>query len=142
MLVALLEVKARPCSLNRPRAEIGNSMSSSHVDRSLLFGIVALQIGVAAFAWDDDAQSYEAAVASLTDGTSKAKVDAAVKLLEQAGEKAFPVLIAHRNDKQKAAFGQFVEERVDRFGRLEEPTVGDVCFCTIRYEVEGKWPKD
>jgi hypothetical protein len=85
-------------------------------------------------AGDNDAKSYESAVASLPEGTRRKTVDAAVRLLEDARTKAFPVLIAHRDDKRRAA-SWFQEDREG------EPTVGDVCFDIIQREVEGVWPK-
>jgi hypothetical protein len=89
----------------------------------------------------DDRQAYERAVASLAVGHNDAVVMAGYKTLEAAGTKAFPVLIAHVKDTVKAAPGHFEEARVDRLGNIEQPTVGDVCFRLMRYEVEGDWPK-
>lgn len=89
----------------------------------------------------DDRQAYERAVASLTAGHRDATVMAGYNTLEAAGTKAFPVLIAHVKDTAKAAPGHFEEEATDRFGNIEQPTVGDVCFRLLRHEVEGDWPK-
>jgi hypothetical protein len=83
---------------------------------------------------------YERAVASLAAGQSEATVAAGYKTLVAAGPKAFPMLISNLKDTAKA-FPSFVEERVDEFGNLEEPTIGDVCFRLMRYEVEGVCPK-
>jgi hypothetical protein len=89
----------------------------------------------------DETSAYERAVASLAAGHRDATVMASYKTLEAAGIKAFPVLLAHVKDTVNAAPGYFVEARVDRFGNIEQPTVGDVCFRLMRHEVEGDWPK-
>ena len=89
----------------------------------------------------DERQAYESAVASLAAGHRDATVMAAYKTLEAAGIKAFPVLIAHVTDTAKAAPGHFEEARIDEFGNIERPTVGDVCYRLVRHEVEGDWPK-
>ncbi len=89
----------------------------------------------------DETQAYERAVASLTAGRSDATVMAGYETLEAAGSQAFPVLIVHVNDTTKAPPGHFEEEALDRFGNIERPTVGDVCFRLLRHEVEGDWPK-
>jgi hypothetical protein len=89
----------------------------------------------------DQRQAYERAVASLAAGHKDATVLAGYNTLEAAGLKAFPVLIAHVKDTAKAAPGHFEEEATDRFGNIEQPTVGDVCYRLVRHEVEGDWPK-
>jgi hypothetical protein len=89
----------------------------------------------------DEREAYERAVASFAAGHTDATVMAGYKTLEVAGTKAFPVLIAHVKDTAKAAPGHFEEEATDRFGNIEQPTVGEVCYRLVRYEVEGDWPK-
>src|SRR5579871_898017 len=89
----------------------------------------------------DERQAYESAVASLAAGHRDATVMAGYTTLEAAGIKAFPVLIAHVKDTARAAPGHFEEEQTDRFGNIERPTVGDVCYRLVRHEVEGVWPK-
>jgi len=89
----------------------------------------------------DERQAYESAVASLAAGHRDATVMAGYKTLEAAGVKAFPVLIAHVKDIAEAAPDHFVEARVDRLGKIERPTIGDVCYRLVRHEVEGDWPK-
>ena len=88
----------------------------------------------------DERQAYESAVASLAAGHRDATVMAGYKTLEEAGIKAFPVLIAHVKDTVRAG-GHFEEARIDRHCNIERPTVGDVCYRLVRHEVEGDWPK-
>jgi hypothetical protein len=89
----------------------------------------------------EEGQAYETAVASLAAGHRDATVMAGYGTLKAAGIKAFPVLIEHVKDTAKAAPGHFEEEHTDRFGNIERPTVGDVCYRLVRHEVEGDWPK-
>jgi len=89
----------------------------------------------------DERQAYESAVASLAAGHRDATVMAGYKTLEAAGIKAFPVLIAHVKDTARVSPGRFEEAKIDRFGHIEQPTVGDVCYRLVRHEVEGDWPK-
>jgi hypothetical protein len=104
------------------------------------FGAALVVAVVSALTRADERQAYESAVASLAAGHRDATVMAGHKALEAAGIKAFPVLIAHVKDTARAG-GHFEEARIDRFGNIERPTVGDVCYRLVRHEVEGDWPK-
>jgi hypothetical protein len=107
--------------------------------RTLGAALVAAAVCVATRA--DERQAYESAVASLAAGHRDATVMAGYKTLEAGGIKAFPVLIAHVADTARVAPGHFEEAKIDRFGNIEQPTVGDVCYRLVRHEVEGDWPK-
>jgi hypothetical protein len=103
--------------------------------------LAAALVAVAAPTRADEKQACESAVASLAAGHREATVMAGYKTLEAAGIKAFPVLIAHVKDTAQAADAHFEEAKIDRFGNIERPTVGDVCYRLVRHEVEGDWPK-
>jgi hypothetical protein len=108
-----------------------------------LAALVAALVGAVVFVETraDETQAYERAVTSLAAGHSDVTVLVGYRTLEAAGTKAFRVLIAHVKDTVKAAPGHFEEARIDQFGNIEQPTVGDVCFRLVRHEVEGDWPK-
>jgi hypothetical protein len=111
------------------------------VIRFAILGASVIALSVCVETQADESQAYERAVASLAAGHKGATVMAGYNTLEAAGIKAFPVLIAHVKDTAKAAPGYFEEEATDRFGNVEQPTVGDVCYRLVRHEVEGDWPK-
>jgi len=93
----------------------------------------------------NDPKSYEKAVASLAEGKDDATIESALDTFEKAGIKAFPVLIAHLNDKALASERHFQREAVDidagGHTKLHHPTIGDACFDILQGEVEGNWPK-
>ncbi|HSE25290.1 MAG TPA: hypothetical protein VLB68_26750 [Pyrinomonadaceae bacterium] len=68
----------------------------------------------------------------------------AIAVLESAGTKAFPALLAHLEDTTKASstFQRAVME-IDASGNatLHHPTIGEACFDLIQNQVEGNWPK-
>jgi hypothetical protein len=105
-----------------------------------MLGAALVAAAVCAPMQADERQTYESAMESLAAGHRDATVVAGYKTLEAAGIKAFPVLIAHVKDTVRAG-GHFEEARIDRHGRIEQPTVGDVCYRLVRHEVEGDWPK-
>jgi hypothetical protein len=89
--------------------------------------------------------SYETAIASLSENTDAAQVARAVEVLESAGTKAFPALLAHLNDTARAsAVFQGALMDVDAKGNvigLHHPTIGEACFALIQNQIEGNWPK-
>ena len=89
-------------------------------------------------------QSYETAIASLSENSERSRVASAIAVLESAGTKAFPALLAHLEDTTKASstFQRAVME-VDPSGNatLHHPTIGEACFDLIQNQVEGNWPK-
>ena len=89
-------------------------------------------------------QSYETAIASLSENSERSRVASAIAVLESAGTKAFPALLAHLEDTTKASSTfQRAEMEVDASGNatLHHPTIGEACFDLIQNQVEGNWPK-
>ena len=88
--------------------------------------------------------SYESAIASLSENSNAAQVADAIAVLEGAGTKAFPALLAHLNDTARASvvFQRAMME-VDAKGNVmvHQPTIGEACFDLIQNQVEGNWPK-
>jgi hypothetical protein len=89
--------------------------------------------------------SYESAIASLSENSEPAQVARAIAVLESAGTKAFPALLAHLNDRARASvvFQNKAIVRFDAKGNVfgHDPTIGEVCFDMIQGQVEGNWPK-
>ena len=89
--------------------------------------------------------SYESAIASLSENSDAARVARAIAVLESAGTKAFPALLAHLNDTARASvvFQRAVME-VDEKGNVigvHHPTIGEACFGLIQGQIEGNGPK-
>jgi hypothetical protein len=85
-------------------------------------------------------ESYETAVAALAATNDAPRVLAAIATLKAAGTKAFPVLLAHLNDRTIAS-EVFQHEVQDVYGNVPSPTIGEACFDLIQHQVEGNWPK-
>ena len=89
--------------------------------------------------------SYESAIASLSENSDPAQVARAIAVLESAGTKAFPALLAHLNDTARASvvFQNKAIVRLDAKGNVigHHPTIAEVCFDLIQGQVEGNWPK-
>ena len=89
--------------------------------------------------------SYESAIASLSENSDPAQVARAIAVLESAGTKAFPALLAHLNDTARASvvFQNKAIVRFDASGNVigHHPTIAEVCFDLIQGQVEGNWPK-
>ena len=90
-------------------------------------------------------QSYETAIASLSENNEHSRVTNAIAVIESAGTKAFPALLAHLNDTTKAStlFQRAVMEfdETSKVTRVHAPTIGEACFDLIQGQVEGNWPK-
>jgi hypothetical protein len=90
-------------------------------------------------------ESYERAIASLSENSDAKQVADAIAVLESAGTKAFPALLAHLNDTARAsvvfqrAKMEFDTEK--NVMRVHHPTIGEACFDLIQNQVEGNWPK-
>ena len=79
--------------------------------------------------------SYEGAIASISENSDAAQVAGAIAVLESAGTKAFPALLAHLNDTGRASVVfQDASLDVDAKGNVtvHHPTIGEACFALIQ----------
>ena len=84
--------------------------------------------------------SYEAAIASLAKISDAQRVSKAIAMLNGAGTKAFPALLAHLNDATTAS--DVFQRAVQHIhGNVPSPTIGEACFDLIQGQIEGNWPK-
>jgi hypothetical protein len=90
-------------------------------------------------------ESYERAIASLSENSDAKQVADAIAVLKSAGTKAFPALLAHLNDTARASVVfQRAKMEFDTKGNVMDvhhPTIGEACFDLIQNQVEGNWPK-
>jgi hypothetical protein len=81
------------------------------------------------------AEDYHQNVRNLAADTPREKIQVAVKAIKDAGTNAFPVLLAHLQDKKRA------EPLFFQGDSARAPTIGDACFDLLQWEIEGAWPK-
>jgi hypothetical protein len=89
---------------------------------------------------------YESALMRLKEGATWDVVKPSKDLIKSAKEKAFPSLLRHIHNKERASIlllTRDLEEQDIKTGewRIHHPLIGEVAFDLIQVSIEGSWPK-
>jgi hypothetical protein len=81
------------------------------------------------------ADEFAGYVQQLAAGTPEGDAVRARRALSDAGERAFPTLLAHLKDRSP------IQASLNMRAVSRTPTVGEFCFDILQTQIEGNWPK-